>query len=92
MFGGDFLFDGALLDEVLIGGIAECDDSTCEAVWVVLGLQLHLLLLVHLDGVQTILVQMRRFVRNLLLQLLLLEQLLLLLVLFDGWEIEIFVI
>lgn len=59
---------------------------------VVLRLQLHLLLLVHLDRMQTILVEVRRFIGDLLKLLLLLQHLLLLLVLLDWREIEIFVV
>ena len=54
---------------------------------VVLRLQLHLLLLVHLDRMQTILVEVRRFIGDLLKLLLLLQHLLLLLVLLDWREL-----
>lgn len=46
---------------------------------VILGLQLHLLLLVHLDGVQAVFVYVWRLVGQLLCQLLLLHDLLLVL-------------
>lgn len=55
----DLLFDDALLDEVLVGRVAQGDNSTGETVRVVLCLQLHLLLLVHLDCMQAVLVQVR---------------------------------
>ena len=53
-----FLFDNAFLLGAS-GWIAESDDSTSESVRMVLRLQLHFLLLVELDGVKTILVQVR---------------------------------
>lgn len=87
----DLLLDNALLDEVLVDRVAEGNDTISQAVWVVLRLQLHLLLLMHLDGMQTILVEVRRLVRQLCLQLLLLQLLLLILILFDRWKIEILV-
>ena len=83
----DLLLDDALLDEVLVDRVAEGNDTIGQAVWVVLRLQLHLLLLMHLDGMQTILVEVGRFVRQLCLQLLLLQLLLLILILFDRWEL-----
>lgn len=67
MLRGHLLFDDALLDEILTGRVTEGNDSSRKTMWVVLGLQLHLLLLVHLDCMQTILIQVRRLVRNLLL-------------------------
>ena len=68
-----FLND-AFLHEILVSWIAQSNDAACESVWVVLCLQLHLLLLLVLvDCLQAILVQMRRLVGNLLLQLLLLQ-------------------
>ena len=54
---GHLLFDNALLDKILTSGVAEGDNSTCKTVRMVLSLQLHFLLLVHLDGVQTVLIQ-----------------------------------
>lgn len=67
MLRGHLLFDDALLDEILTSRVTEGNDSSRKTMWVVLGLQLHLLLLVHLDCMQTILIQVRRLVRNLLL-------------------------
>ena len=63
----DFLFYNAFLDEVLISRVGKGDDTSSEPVWMILRLQLHFLLLVHLDGMQAILVEMRWLVRNLLL-------------------------
>ena len=67
VFRCDFLFYNAFLDEVLIGRVWKRDDTPSEPVRMILCLQLHLLLLVHLDGMQAILVKMRWLVRNLLL-------------------------
>ena len=55
----DFLFYNAFLDEVLISRVGKGDDASGEPVWMILRLQLHFLLLVHLDGMQAILVEMR---------------------------------
>lgn len=67
VLGRDFLFYNALLDEVLICRVGKGDDASGEPVWMILRLQLHFLLLVHLDGMQAILVEMRWLVGNLLL-------------------------
>lgn len=63
----NFLLNDAFLDEILVGGVAEGDDAASEPVGVVLRLQLHLLLLVHLYRVEAVLVEVRGFVRDLLL-------------------------
>ena len=60
------LLDYAFLDEILVCWVAERDYAPSQTVRVVLGLQLHLLLLVHLDGVQTVFVQVWRLVAQLL--------------------------
>ena len=74
-----FLLDDALLDEILVSRVTERNYSSRETMRVILGLQLHLLLLVHLDGVQAVLVYVWRLVGQLLRQLLLLHDLLLVL-------------
>ena len=63
----NFFLDNTLLDEVLIRRVAQGDNATSESMRMVLCLQLHFLLLMHLDGMQAILVQVRRLVRYLLL-------------------------
>ena len=81
-----FLLNDALLHEVLVDWVAQRYDATSQPMWVVLRLQLHLLLsLVHLDCLQTVLVQVRRLIRH--LHLLLLQQLLLLLIFLNWWEL-----
>ena len=55
------LYD-TLVDKVLICRIAQGNDASSEPVRVILCLQLHLLLLVHLNGMQAILVQMGRLI------------------------------
>lgn len=92
VFDAHLLLVLVLMNVVLIDGVAEGDDAACEAMWVVLCLELHLLLLVHLDGMQAILVDVWRFVGQLSCQLLLLQLLLLILVLLDRWKIEILVL
>ena len=54
-----FLFNNALLDEVLICRVGKRDNASGQPVWMILSLKLHLLLLVHLDGMEAILVEMR---------------------------------
>lgn len=51
------LLDNAFLDKVLIDRVAQGDDPSSEPMRMILGLQLHfLLLLVHLDRMETILI------------------------------------
>ena len=55
LFRAHFFLNDALLDEVLVNGVAQRNYPTGQPMRVILGLQLHFLLgLVHLDRLQAV--------------------------------------